>query len=208
MKNKIMIYLWLAWTSLFINSFTFGGGYVAVPMVRKYFVLHKKLFSEEELLEMAAVAQSSPGAVAVNLFCLAGLRAAGLAGFAISGVFAVLPSFIILSAVSLCYDAVVSNHTVTAVLRGMQAGAAALIVDYIADMTAMILKERSRLLNVLAALAFAVGFFTDVSVIPVILGGSAVCILRVRLQRGAAEPRRGVAEPRKGVAENSGRRRH
>lgn len=64
--------LWLFGVNLYISAFTFGGGYVVLPMVRKAFVEKKGLFSEEELLDMAAIAQSSPGAIAVNLAVLAG----------------------------------------------------------------------------------------------------------------------------------------
>ena len=72
--------LWLLGIHMFISAFTFGGGYVVVPMVRKYFVLHKKLFGEDELMEMAAVSQSVPGAIAVNLAAVTGYRAAGVLG--------------------------------------------------------------------------------------------------------------------------------
>lgn len=78
--KKGSLCLWLLGIHMFISAFTFGGGYVVVPMVRKYFVLHKKLFGEEELMEMAAVSQSVPGAIAVNLAAVTGYRAAGVLG--------------------------------------------------------------------------------------------------------------------------------
>ena len=59
--KSLKFYLWLCSVNLFISAFTFGGGYVVVPMVRKYYVEQKHVFSNEELMEMAAVAQSSPG---------------------------------------------------------------------------------------------------------------------------------------------------
>lgn len=64
--------LWLFAVNLYISTFTFGGGYIVIPMIRKIFVQQKQLFTESELLEMAAIAQSSPGAIAVNLSVLAG----------------------------------------------------------------------------------------------------------------------------------------
>lgn len=72
--TKLKFYLWLAGINLFISTFTFGGGYVVVPMIRKYYVEGKDLFSNDELIEMAAVAQSSPGAIAINLSVLAGKK--------------------------------------------------------------------------------------------------------------------------------------
>ena len=66
-KKRLSLYLWLFKVNFFISAFTFGGGYVVIPMIRKYFVTEKHLFSEDELMDMAAIAQSSPGAIAINL---------------------------------------------------------------------------------------------------------------------------------------------
>ncbi len=86
--------------NLFISAFTFGGGYIVVPMVRRFFVAKKQYFTEDDLLDMAAVAQSTPGAIAVNLSALAGYRAAGIAGALISCFAAVVPPLVILTFVS------------------------------------------------------------------------------------------------------------
>ena len=94
--KKGSLCLWLLGIHMFISAFTFGGGYVVVPMVRKYFVLHKKLFGEEELMEMAAVSQSVPGAIAVNLAAVTGYRAAGVLGAITSATASVLPPFLIM----------------------------------------------------------------------------------------------------------------
>lgn len=63
-----------------ISAFTFGGGYIVIPMMRKYFVNDLKLISERELLDMAAIAQSTPGAIAVNIAVLVGYRISGITG--------------------------------------------------------------------------------------------------------------------------------
>ena len=89
--SKPHLYFWLFSINLFISAFTFGGGYVVVPMIRKYFVEQKKLFDEDELMNMAAVAQSVPGAIAINLSALAGYRCAGTAGVLISCLASILP---------------------------------------------------------------------------------------------------------------------
>ena len=127
-KEKLKQYLWLLGINLFISAFTFGGGYVVVPMIRQYFVLKKGYFSEEELMDMAAVAQSTPGAIAVNLSALAGYRTAGMAGAVISCVAAVLPPLIILGTISAFYHIFISNAVLAAVLKGMEAGVAAVMV--------------------------------------------------------------------------------
>lgn len=183
MSKKLTFYLWLAGVNLFISAFTFGGGYVVVPMVRKYFVEKKNLFSEDELIEMAAISQSSPGAIAINLVTLAGYRAAGFSGLMVSFISALLPPLLILSVISLCYSAFLSNAAVAAVLKGMQAGAAALIVDFILTMTAVVVRERSAVLNLLILLSFVLSFFTEINVILILLGSCVVCTANVLIRR-------------------------
>ena len=171
--EKIKTCLWLFWINLFIGTFTFGGGYIVVPMIDKYYVQKRKLFTPEELLSMAAIAQSTPGAIAVNLSALAGYRVAGLWGTLASCMGAIVPPLIILSIVASWYEAFSANAAVAAVLRGMQAGVAALIVDIVADMWQMILQKKSRLLKIIVPGAFLATFIFHID-IAVIL---AVCCL-------------------------------
>lgn len=184
MREKIRLYGWLALVNLFISTFTFGGGYVVVPMVRKYFVHKRQLFTEEDLLEMAAIAQSTPGAIAVNLVGLAGWRVAGGTGLILSCICAILPPLGILGVISACYSAFIANQAVAAVLKGMQAGAAALIVDYLVDMTRLLVKERSPLLGILAGASFLLSLFTDINVIVLLLTSCLVCLGWVWLKKG------------------------
>lgn len=171
--EKLKTCLWLFWINLFIGAFTFGGGYIVVPMINKYYVWKKRLFSKEELLSMAAIAQSAPGAIAVNLSALAGHRAAGLPGVLASCLGAVIPPLVILSVVAAWYEAFSSNTAVEAVLRGMQAGVAALIVDIVVDMWRMILRKKSVLLNLLVPGAFLASFVFHLNIAAIL----AVCCL-------------------------------
>lgn len=161
--------LWLAGIHFFISAFTFGGGYVVVPMVRKYFVQKKKYFSEEELMDIAAVSQSSPGAIAINLAALTGWRICGTAGAVLSCVGAILPPLLILSVISAFYTAFASNLIIAAVLKGMQAGVAALIVDLVLDMYALIIKQRSTLLTLMVPAVFLANFLLDINVAVLLL---------------------------------------
>lgn len=173
------LYLWLFSINLFISAFTFGGGYVVVPMIRKYFVEQKKLFTEEELMNMAAVAQSVPGAIAINLSALAGYRSAGIIGVFLSCLAAVLPPVAILSVVSAWYTVFSTNVMIAAVLKGMQAGAAALIVDLVIDMTDMIVKERSIFLTAMVPASFIAGFIFHINVAVILAVCCFLCILRL-----------------------------
>lgn len=182
--------LWLFGINLYISAFTFGGGYVVVPMIRKYFVDGKKLFSEEELMDMAAVAQSTPGAIAINLSALSGLCTAGFAGAAAGSVAAVLPPLLILSIISGCYTAFSTNPAVAAVLRGMQAGVAALIVDLVIDMTRMILRERLVFFSLMVPASFIAASVFGVSAALILTVCCGLCILRARIHQVCAHQNR------------------
>ncbi|MEY8531950.1 chromate transporter [Blautia pseudococcoides] len=179
MREKVKLCLWLAYINLFISAFTFGGGYVVVPMIRKYFVRKRKLFDEEELIRMAAIAQSTPGAIAVNMASLAGYRAAGMAGLVISGICSVIPPLVILAIVSKWYAAVAANTVIAAVLKGMQAGVAALIVDFVVDMTRAVLGERSLFLSTMTVAVFVISFLTDTNIAMILLVCCGLCAGRV-----------------------------
>lgn len=170
-----MFYIWMFFTNVFISTFTFGGGYVVIPMIQKYFVDQKHCFSQKELLEMAAVAQTSPGAIAVNLAVLAGYRCKGMKGAAICCLGAVLPPLILISLLSLCYDSIISNASIRSVMKGMEAGAAALIADLIISMLQTLHKEQSCELFLLIPITFIFCFFFHFPILPVILAGTAYC---------------------------------
>lgn len=179
MKQGKKPYFWLLAINLFISTFTFGGGYVVVPMIRRYFVEQKQYFREEDLMSMAAVAQSTPGAIAINLSSLAGYRVAGTLGSVISCIAAIIPPLAVLGLVSVFYTAFISNVIVAAILKGMQAGVAALIVDLIIDMCSMILKERSLFLSAMIPAAFLANFVMGINVALILFICCLLCVARV-----------------------------
>lgn len=183
LKQSKKLYLWLLAINLFISTFTFGGGYVVVPMIRRYFVQQKHYFTETELSEMAAVAQSAPGAIAINLSALAGYRTAGVTGAAISCAAAIFPPLIILGLVSAFYTAFISNAVIAAVLKGMQAGVAALIVDLIIDMCRMITREHSLFLTAMIPAVFLANFVLGINVALLLIICCFLCAIRVYWQR-------------------------
>lgn len=174
---KLKFYSWLAGINLFISTFTFGGGYVVVPMIRKYYVEKKALFTKDELMEMAAVAQSSPGAIAINLSVLAGKKVAGMLGVFISAICSIIPPLVILGLISNWYVAFAANETVMAVLKGMQACVTALIIDIVIDMYQLIRQEHSKLLSALVPLSFIANVFFDLNVIYILLFSIGICLI-------------------------------
>lgn len=151
--------VWLFGINVFISTFTFGGGYVVIPMIRKYYVEKKAYFDEDELMKIAAIAQSSPGAIAINMSALAGYRVKGVSGMIISCIAAILPPLVILAVVSTLYAVIQNNTVVQAVLHGMEAGVAALIVDLIVDMYALICKEKEFFFTLMTPLVCMMNYF-------------------------------------------------
>ena len=191
MKN-VKLCLWLFCANLYVSAFTFGGGYVVVPIMRRLFVERKGLFPEDELMDMAAIAQSSPGAIAVNLAALAGMRAAGLPGAIVSCVAAVLPPLVILSIVSTAYASFRDSAAVAAVLKGMEAAVAALIVDLVIDMCRSVFGTGRLLTRLLVPVAFVAAFVFHVNVALVLLtsamAAAAECLWRGRKEDGNTKP--------------------
>lgn len=180
-KDILKQYAWLFRVNLIVSAFTFGGGYVVVPMLKKHFVTNRHVLSEEELFDIATIAQSSPGAIAINLSALTGYRIAKLKGAVISCIAAILPPLILLSIISAGYQSFRSSHIVSAVLLGMQAGAAALIVDYITDMCRMILKKKSLFLTLMVPAAFLSNLAFHINAMLILILCSVLCLLKVWL---------------------------
>ena len=128
-KRDVKTY-WKLFSSTFcLSAFTFGGGYIIIPLMRKKFVEELHWIEEQEMLDLSAIAQSSPGAIAVNAAILVGYRIAGIPGALVTICGTILPPLIILSIISVIYGWFRSNPWVAALLKGMQSGVAAVIAD-------------------------------------------------------------------------------
>jgi chromate transporter len=117
MEKNAGTYLKLFSSTFYISAFTFGGGYVIIPLMKKKFAEDLKWITEDEILDLIAIAQSSPGPVAVNASLLIGYKVAGFAG-AVTTVFGtILPPLIILSVISAFYDAFIANRVIAFATR-------------------------------------------------------------------------------------------
>lgn len=159
---------------LFLSTFklsacTFGGGYVIVPLMRKKFVDDLHWIEEQEMLDFTAIAQSSPGAIAVNASILVGYRVAGVPGALLTVFGTVLPPLIIISVISLFYQAFRDNAIVNLIMDGMLCGVAAVILDVVINMAKTVLQQK-RLLPLLVLIgAFVATRFLGVNIIVIIL---------------------------------------
>ncbi len=179
--------LWTLFTSmLYISAFTFGGGFVIVTFMKKKFVDELHWISEDEMLDMTALAQSAPGAIAVNAAILVGRRVAGFTGMIVSVLGTIIPPITILAVISLFYKAFATNPWVAAVLGGMQAGVAAVICDVVWNLGAKVVKEKSAMSIAIMAGAFIATAFFKVNVIIIILCAAALGVIRLLVERGKA----------------------
>ena len=177
--------LWTLFTSmLYISAFTFGGGFVIVTFMKKKFVDDLHWINEDEMLDMTALAQSAPGAIAVNAAILVGRRVAGFPGMIVSVLGTIVPPITILAVISLFYKAFATNPWVAAVLGGMQAGVAAVICDVVWNLGAKVVKEKSAMSIAIMAGAFIATAFFKVNVIVIILCAAALGVIRLLVERG------------------------
>lgn len=151
---------------LFLSTFklsacTFGGGFVIIPLLRQKFVDELKWIDEQEMMDLTAIAQSSPGAIAVNASIVVGYHVAGIPGALISILGTVLPPLVIISVISLFYQAFRDNAMVNMAMAGMLCGVAAVIFDVVINMAKTIFRQRRILpLLVMAGSFIAVRFFS------------------------------------------------
>ena len=173
-------YLKLFTSTFMLSACTFGGGFVIVPLMRKKFVQELHWIDEQEMLDLTAIAQSSPGAIAVNASILVGYRAAGVPGALIAILGTVLPPLVIISVISLFYQQFRDNAIVSVAMAGMLAGVAAVIADVVISMTGQIIRRRSAVAVLTLIAAFIAARFFDVSIIAIILVSGLVGILEWR----------------------------
>ena len=111
-----------------IGAFTFGGGYAMIPLIEREIVEKRGLIGREELTDIVAIAESTPGPIAVNAATFVGYRSAGVLGALLATVGVVLPSFLIILAVAFFLRRAADNRYVRYAFFGVRAGVLALIV--------------------------------------------------------------------------------
>ena len=113
-------YLSLFLTMLKIGLFTFGGGYAMIALLENEFVEKKKWLEKDEFLDVAAIAESTPGPIAINAATYIGYKNLGIIGSIIATLGICIPSFVIIYAVSLFFDAFLTLTLVAYAFKGIQ----------------------------------------------------------------------------------------
>ena len=176
------------YVKLFLSTFelsacTFGGGFVIIPLMRKKFVEDLGWIEEQEMMDLTSIAQSSPGAIAVNASILVGYHVAGITGALLTVLGTVLPPLVIISIISMFYQAFRDNAIINMAMAGMLCGVAAVIFDVVINMAKTVFLQK-RMLPVFVLLgAFSASRFWNVNIIAIILICGAIGAIDVCFQK-------------------------
>lgn len=177
--SDAQVYWKLFWTTLALSASTFGGGFVIISMMKQKFVEQLKWLNEDEMLDMTAIAQSSPGALGVNIAIVVGYRIKKFWGAVICTLGAVIPPLVIISVISVFYNQFKDNAYIAIALQVMRAGVAAVIADVVIGLAGNIIKTKSVLWIAMMCIAFIATCFFKVSAIIIILVCGCVGLLTV-----------------------------
>ncbi len=171
--SKKQILKKLFFSTLYLSTFTFGGGYIIVSLMKNKFVDELHWIDETEMMDLISIAQSSPGAVAVNGAIVVGYKLCGLAGAGLAILGAIIPPFVIISVISGFYTLFQSNPVIQSLLTGMRAGVGAVIVSVVWDMGFGVVKGKQFLPIVIIISAFIANYYFKINIIFIIF----ICIV-------------------------------
>ena len=186
MNQRLRLLRKLFLSTLYLSAFTFGGGYVIITLMKQKFVDHYHWIEEEEMLDLVAIAQSTPGAIAVNGAIVIGYKLAGPSGALVAIVGTVLPPFVIISLLSLCYETFQGLYAVQKILEGMQAGVGAVIAAVAWDMGRGVVEERDTVSTVILIASFVASCFLEINVVYIILICGVLGVVRTLLEKRRA----------------------
>lgn len=174
-------FYWELFKSTFlISAFTVGGGFVIIPLLKAKYVDEYGWINDKDTLDLVAIAQSMPGVVAVNASIILGYRMARIRGALTALLATVLPPLITLSVISFCYDVFIQNQFIKMILKGMQCGATALIVNVAID---LLLKQckKKLLLPILIILGTFIGnMYFNINIMYLVLIDGIIGLLFLR----------------------------
>lgn len=147
-----------------ISAVTIGGGYVMIPLMKECFVDKLHWIDEDDLTELTAIGQSSPGAMVVNTNVLMGYRLLGFKGALCGMLGTALPPLIILSVICFFYDKILDNRYVSSAFRGMRTGVSAVVANTVIDMAMPYFKKEKALYILVMAIVFTAAWYFNINV--------------------------------------------
>lgn len=170
--------LWILFKSMFLlSACTFGGGFVIVSLMKKKYVEELQWIDEDEMLDITAITQSSPGPLPVNASVIIGYRMCGIVGSLAAILGTIIPPMVIISLISVFYTEFRTNPYIAIALQVMRAGVAAVIFDVVLNLTINICKTKRFLYIVMMIAAFISAYFLRISAMLIILTCLAIGII-------------------------------
>ena len=170
LQKKNLEQLWILFKSMFLlSACTFGGGFVIVSLMKKKFVEELKWLEEDEMLDITAITQSSPGPLPVNASVIIGYRMQGIPGSLAAVLGTILPPMFVISLICVFYTEFRQNLYIAAALQVMRAGVAAVILDVTWNLAKNVWNSHSVFYTSLMALSFCGAYFFGVSAMIIIL---------------------------------------
>ena len=170
LQKKNLEQLWILFKSMFLlSACTFGGGFVIVSLMKKKFVEELKWLEEDEMLDITAITQSSPGPLPVNASVIIGYRMQGIPGSLAAVLGTILPPMFVISLICVFYTEFRQNLDIAAALQVMRAGVAAVILDVTWNLAKNVWNSHSVFYTSLMVLSFCGAYFFGVSAMIIIL---------------------------------------
>ena len=169
-------------TFLKIGAFTFGGGYAMIPLVQRETVEKYGWITDDDLLDIVAIAESTPGPIAVNSATFVGYRVGGTAGALLASLGVILPSFTVILLVSFLLRRFGELRAVRYAFFGIRAGVLALILHSLCKMLRD--SRRDVFSLVVTALSFVAVAVFDVNALIVIPAAAVLGLVYARIVRG------------------------
>lgn len=179
--------LWILFKSMFVlSACTFGGGFVIVSLMKKKFVEELQWLEEDEMLDITAITQSSPGPLPVNASVIIGYRMNGVIGSLVAIIGTIIPPMVIISLISLFYTQFRTNTYIAIMLQVMRAGVAAVIFDVVINLAQNVCNTKRVMYISMMIISFVATYFFSISAMIIILICLAIGIidLIVNLKKG------------------------
>lgn len=158
-----------------VGLFTFGGGYAMIPLIEKEMVEKKGLIDEDEMTDIVAVSESTPGPLAINCATFVGNKTGGILGAIISTLAVVLPSFLIILIISYFVDAFLANQYVKYAFNGIRVCVCLLICE---SGIKMFINSKKNIIFILIMIAaLVVSILTEFNPAYLILIGGAIGLI-------------------------------
>ena len=178
--------VWKLFTTFFkIGAFTFGGGYAMIPLIQKEAVEKNNWITDEDILEIIAIAESTPGPIAINSATFVGYRTAGVMGSVAATLGVVLPSFVIIYAISFVLRQFQELKAVQYAFQGIRAGVLALLCKALWGMYKK--NQKNWASYIVMAGAFILTGLLDMSVLPVLVGCAVFGLVTAKVMEGKVQ---------------------